>query len=85
MLRFALILTLFFVALGLLRVIRGLLASVLGSGPPGGGARQVTGQEMVRDPICGTWIDRRLALTGHRAGELVPVCSEKCRLALEAQ
>jgi hypothetical protein len=85
MLRFALILVLFFVALGLLRVIRGLLVSVLGGGAPGAGPRQVSGQEMVRDPICGAWIDRRLALTGRRGGELVPVCSEKCRLALEAQ
>lgn len=85
MLRFALILTLFFVALGLLRVIRGLLASVLGGGAPGGGTRQVIGQEMVRDPICGTWVDRRLALTGRRGGEIVPVCSEKCRLALETR
>jgi hypothetical protein len=82
MLRFALILVLFFVALGLVRVIRGLLTSVLGSGPPP--PRRVEGQEMVRDPICGTWIDRRLAVTGRRGGELVPVCSEKCRLALEA-
>ena len=39
---------------------------------------------MVRDPVCGTWIDRRLALAGMRAGRSVPVCSEKCRRALEA-
>ena len=83
MLRFALILVLFFVALGLLRIIRGLLSSVLGSGPRP--PRQVNGQEMVRDPVCGTWIDRRLAMTGQRGGQLVAVCSEKCRHALEAQ
>lgn len=82
MLRFALILVLFFVALGLLRVMRGLFSSVLGSGPRP--SRPVDGQEMVRDPICGTWIDRRLAVTGRRGGEPVAVCSEKCRLALEA-
>lgn len=83
MLRFALILALFFVALGLVRVIRGLFASVLGAGPPP--PRQVNGQEMVRDPICGTWIDRRLAVTATRGGELVAVCSDKCRLALEGR
>ena len=83
MLRFALILVLFFVALGLVRVMRGLFSSVLGSGTRA--PRPVDGQEMIRDPICGTWIDRRLAVTGRRGGELVAVCSEKCRLALEAR
>ena len=39
---------------------------------------------MVRDPVCGTWIDRRLALPAQRGGEAVAVCSEKCRRALEA-
>ena len=82
MLRVVLILVMVFVALGLLRVIRGLLASVLGSGPRA--PRPVDGQEMVRDPVCGTWIDRRIALAGQRGGQLVAVCSEKCRLALEA-
>jgi hypothetical protein len=82
MFRFALVLVMVFVALALLRVIRGLLASVLGSAPKA--PRPVDGQEMVRDPVCGTWIDRRIALTGQRGGQLVPVCSEKCRLALEA-
>ena len=83
MLRFALILVMVFVAPGLVRVIRGLLSSVLGSGPPP--PRQVDGQEMVRDPVCGTWIDRRIAVTGQRGGQLVAVCSEKCRHALEAR
>jgi len=86
MLRFALILALFFVALALVRVIRGLLVSVVGSAGQGSGTpREVSGQEMVRDPICGAWVDRRLALTGRREGQLIAVCSEKCRLALEAQ
>jgi hypothetical protein len=40
--------------------------------------------ELVRDPVCGTWIDRRIALSGRRGGEAVPVCSEKCRRLLEA-
>jgi hypothetical protein len=40
--------------------------------------------DMVRDPICGTWIDRRLALPARRDGEIIPVCSEGCRRSLEA-
>jgi len=40
--------------------------------------------DMVRDPICGTWIDRRLALPARRGQETVPVCSDRCRRTLEA-
>jgi hypothetical protein len=40
--------------------------------------------EMVRDPVCGTWIDRRLALAGRRGTEWLPVCSEKCRRKIES-
>ena len=40
--------------------------------------------EMVRDPVCGTWVDRRIALAGRRGQEWVPVCSEKCRRSLES-
>lgn len=41
-------------------------------------------QEMVRDPVCGAWIDRRLAVAAQRGAEAVAVCSEKCRRELEA-
>ena len=40
--------------------------------------------DMVRDPICGTWIDRGLALPARRGDETIPVCSEGCRRSLEA-
>jgi hypothetical protein len=40
--------------------------------------------ELVRDPVCGTWIDRRIALSGRNGGEAVPVCSERCRRLLES-
>ncbi len=42
-------------------------------------------EEMVRDPVCGTWVDRRLALSGKRGSETVAVCSEACRKSLEAR
>jgi hypothetical protein len=79
--RFALYIALFFLFLGLLRMARLWLEA-------GRHGRRTTPRpieaEMVRDPVCGTWIDRRLALSGRRAGESVPVCSEKCRRALES-
>jgi hypothetical protein len=40
--------------------------------------------DMVRDPVCGTWIDRRLALSVRRGDETLSVCSEGCRRTLEA-
>jgi hypothetical protein len=79
--RFAIYLALFFLALGVLRVARLLLDAGRGRRRP---SRPLVESEMVRDPVCGTWIDRRLALAGMRAGQSVAVCSEKCRRALEA-
>ena len=80
MIRFAFYLALVFLILGVLRVARLLLA--------GGRARRRSPgpleSEMVRDPVCGTWIDRRLALSSRRGGEAIAVCSEKCRRALES-
>jgi hypothetical protein len=76
-----------FVVFMLLTVIRGLrifLRAFLDSSrrrvPRVEAAREA---EMVRDPVCGTWLDRGLALTGHKEGRSVPVCSEECRRALE--
>jgi hypothetical protein len=85
MTRLALLLLLLFLALSLLRVLRVFLMRILGSLPRGGGewGQPATG-EMVRDPVCGTWIDRRLALSGRRGTETVSVCSEECRRLLEA-
>jgi len=83
MLRFALVLILVFLALGTLRILRVLLASFFRRGSLRGARREVPG-EMVRDPVCGTWIDRRLALSGRQGGITVPVCSEECRNLLEA-
>lgn len=85
MLRFAVVLALIFLALLALRMLH-VFALSLGRGPAsrtGAGGGESEG-EMVRDPVCGTWIDRRLALTVLRGDEAVSVCSEKCRRQLEA-
>lgn len=80
MTRVALFLALVFLFLGLLRAARQWLAPRR-TGRAGTRPKEA---EMVRDPVCGTWIDRRLALTGRQRGQAVPVCSEKCRNLLEA-
>jgi len=77
------LLLLVFVLLLLMTVLRGLriFFTAVFRKPGPGPARE---QEMVRDPVCGTWIDRRLALEGRRGADSVPVCSEDCRRRLEA-
>ena len=41
--------------------------------------------ELIRDPICGAWVDRRVALSGVRGGKTVSVCSDRCRALLEKE
>jgi len=73
----------------LLTVLRGFLIFFRAVFPkaaprPGTKAPPALESEMVRDPVCGTWLDPRLALTARRGGETVSVCSEDCRRQLEA-
>jgi hypothetical protein len=83
MARIVLVLFLVFVALLILRALRAAVESyVAGRRASRGSPGQIEG-EMVKDPVCGTWIDRRLALAARSAGEWVPVCSEKCRERLQ--
>jgi hypothetical protein len=86
MARVALYLFLLFLLLTVLRGLRIFWSayfrgSQTGSFPKKRGVREA---EMVRDPVCGTWIDRGLALSARRGNEIVPVCSEQCRNRLEA-
>ena len=86
MLRVALVVFLVFAVLLLLRALRLASAAVAAFfGPPDGsrGPSPAIEGEMVRDPVCGAWVDRRLALAGRRGSEWLPVCSEKCRGELE--
>lgn len=78
-----------FVAFLLLTVLRGLRiffqAVFRKPGPDRTARRAGTLEgEMVRDPVCGTWIDRKLAVTARRGSETVSVCSEACLRRLEA-
>ncbi len=79
MIRFAALVALAFLLLAVVRVLRPLLVKWRSKSA----ARSVEA-ELVRDPVCGTWIDRRVALSGARRGETVPVCSERCRRLLES-
>jgi len=84
MARAVLVLVLIFLALLALRALRIALARFFAGA--GAAARRPAPREaeMARDPVCGTWFDRRLAVTGSLGGEPVEVCSEGCRRRLEA-
>ncbi len=81
MLRFALVLLLVFAVLVFFRLLRVALERLRARSaarPPAVDA------EMVRDPVCGAWVDPRLALAAWTSGRRVGVCSEACRRAIEA-
>ena len=80
--RAALVLFLVFLFLALVRMVRPLLRA--GRTGARRAAPRAIEAEMVRDPVCGTWIDRRLAVPGRHRGEAVAVCSEECRQRLES-
>jgi hypothetical protein len=80
--RLALLVLVVFLLVGIVRVLRLFLVGAFRTGR--GAAPGPREAEMIRDPVCGTWIDRRLAVFGRRGGEAVPVCSDDCRRRLEA-
>ena len=43
----------------------------------------VKGVPLVRDPVCGTYVDQARALTLRRKGEMHYFCSERCRTAFQ--
>ena len=61
-------------------LIRSFLASITGSGKARSGKSPVeeTGV-MVKDPVCGMYMDSRLAIRLDRQGKLVYFCSENCK------
>ena len=83
MARLVVLLVLVFVALWLVRTIRVLLVTLLASRRAPRRPPAIEG-EMARDPVCGAWFDRRLAVRSRRGPDTVEVCSEACRRRLEA-
>ena len=74
------ILLLFILVMLLGRAIRTLLAGALGAPPPGQqGSGPPRGVQMVRDPVCGTFVPRDGALRGRLQGQEAYFCSPACR------
>jgi len=81
----------FLIALLGVRLLSRWLGRHLGPRPPAGGrperppaAPELRGA-MVKDPVCGTWVDPRIALALPAGGETAHFCSEECRRAYAAQ
>jgi YHS domain-containing protein len=47
--------------------------------PPPPAERSSRGEEMVRDPECGTYVPRSDAVRGEKAGRELYFCSARCR------
>ena len=76
----------FLVAVLLVRLVWKFLGGV----GRGGGGRQpqmppAKGLPLVRDPVCGTYIDQARALSLRRKGETHYFCSENCRTAFRQE
>jgi hypothetical protein len=86
MARLILLVLVVFFLLTVLRGLRIFFRAVFPKGVPrsGGTAPRALEGEMVRDPVCGTWLDRRLAVAARRGSDTVAVCSDDCRRRLEA-
>jgi YHS domain-containing protein len=46
---------------------------------PSAGSMRSISHPVIKDPICGTYVDRDLALPLHSGEETLYFCSEKCR------
>jgi len=78
-LRFALLALLFMlVARGFWRLVGGVLEAARGTQPGHGGAA-TQAVKLVRDPVCGTYVTPRAALSLTAAGSTHYFCSEECR------
>lgn len=79
MLRFLLLGVLLIVVARLFwRFVDGLIAGVRGLPPQGRSAPAV---KLVRDPVCGTYVPARPALSADSGGATHYFCSEECRKA----
>jgi hypothetical protein len=81
LLKVVLVLVLLFCVLLVLRALRLFLARHFGPSRSRPTPAWPVEGDMVRDPVCGVWIDRRLALSAGPDQTGPAVCSEACRNA----
>ena len=78
MLRFFLLTLLFiFIARAFWQVVGGVIEAA--SGTPAQSRRKVQAVKLVKDPVCGTFVSPRSALSVTTSGNTHYFCSEECR------
>ncbi len=85
MLRYVLVALLFIlVARAIWRVIGGVIEAARGP-QPGHRSGNAQAVKLVRDPVCGTYVPPRAALSLTSAGNTHYFCSEECRAAFDGR
>ncbi len=81
LLRFALVLlAILLIGRAVLRVLSGIVEGASAARGPRRGGPPERGVQMVRDPVCGTFLPPSSAVTlAERGGAVRYFCSEKCR------
>ena len=80
MLRFVLFVVLFIIVTRLFwRLIGGVIEGVRGGAARG----PVSAVKLVRDPVCGTFVAPKAALSANAGGSTYYFCSEECRTRFE--
>ena len=69
----------------LVRLVWKFLAGVIGGAAREPQVPPAKGLPLVRDPVCGTYIDQARALALRRKGETQYFCSENCRTAFRQE
>jgi YHS domain-containing protein len=78
-LRFFLLTLLFiFIARAFWQIVGGVIEAAGGTQPSQGGARKQA-VKLVKDPVCGTFVSPRAALSATASGSTHYFCSEECR------
>ena len=75
----------FLVVMLVVRLIWKFLGGVVQGAASRPQAPLVKGVPLVRDPVCGTFVDQSRALTLRRKGETHYFCSENCRTAFQQE
>lgn len=60
-------------------LLRKVFPALVRSGPPGGAGGGTVGRTMVKDPVCGMYMDPRLAVMADYKQEKHYFCSDACR------
>ena len=73
----------FLVVMLVVRLVWKFVAGLVGGATRRRQVSPTQGVPLVRDPVCGTYVDQARALTHSRKGQIHYFCSEDCRTAFQ--